>query len=120
ADFVAFLETCVVAEDDHPDFGFLEAERETGDAVTEIEHFVQHHVAETLDAGDAVADFANHADAALDRRRFRADDLLFNLLKQTGHGWTFRLEPRLERGETAFDATVINIAADGDAHAADE
>ena len=48
------------------------------------------------------------------------DDLLFNLLKQTGHGWTFRLEPRLERGETAFDATVINIAADGDAHAADE
>ena len=81
ADLAAFLQLRVVAEDDDADLGLVEVQREAGDAVAEVEHLVEHHVAEPLDACDAVADLA-------DRRRrvcraaaaFDARDLRFEFL----------------------------------------
>ena len=72
ADLVAFLERRVVAEDDDADFGLVERQREAGDAVTEIDHLVQHHVRQPFDSGDAVADLADRPDALLREGRFRA------------------------------------------------
>ena len=80
ADFAAFLQARVVAEDDDADLGLFEAQRQAGDAAAEIKHLVQHRVAETLDAGDAVADFANDADVLLERRRFGSGNLRFDVL----------------------------------------
>ena len=85
ADFVALLELRVVAEDDHADFGFVEIERETGDAVAEVEHLVQHHVREPFDLGDAVADLADDADGLLGGRGLGAGDLRFDFLDQVSH-----------------------------------
>ena len=59
--------------------------REAGDAVAEIEHLVQHHVAQAFDARDAVADFADDADALLDDGGLGAGDLRFDVLYQVGH-----------------------------------
>ena len=84
-DFVAFFELRVVAEDDGADFGFFEVQREAGDAVAEVEHLVQHHVAEAFDLGDAVADFADDADVLLGRGGLGAGDLRFDFLDQVGH-----------------------------------
>ena len=61
ADLVAFLELRVVAEDDDADFGLFEVQRQPGDAVAEVEHLVEHGVAEAFDVRDAVADLADHA-----------------------------------------------------------
>src|SRR5439155_23714152 len=41
AHLVALFQPCVVAEDDDTHFGLVEAQRQPGDAVTEIEHLVQ-------------------------------------------------------------------------------
>jgi hypothetical protein len=60
-DLLAFLHRCVVAENDRPDLGFFEVEREAGDAVAKVEHLVEHGVGETFDFGHAVADFADGA-----------------------------------------------------------
>ena len=53
--------------------------------MAEVEHLVQHDVAETFDAGDAVADLADDADVPLDRGGLRAGDLRFDFLNQVGH-----------------------------------
>ena len=53
--------------------------------MTEVEHLVQHHVAEAFDLGDAVADLTDDTDVLLDRRRFRAGDLCLDVLYQVGH-----------------------------------
>ncbi len=87
-DFAAFLEDAVVAEDDDAHLGLVEAQRQPGDAFAEVEHFVQHDAAETLDAGDAVADFADDADVALERRGLCAGDLRLDVLNQIGHAYS--------------------------------
>ena len=84
-DFVALFEARVLAEDDHANLRLFEAERQAGDADAEVEHLVQHHVAEAFDLGDAVADLTDDTDVLLDRRRFRACDLCLDVLYQVGH-----------------------------------
>ena len=49
----------VVAQNDRPDFGLFQVQRQADDAVAEIEHLVQHRIGEAFDLGHAVADFAN-------------------------------------------------------------
>ena len=140
AHFVALLQLGVVAEDDGADFGLVEVQREAGDAVAEVEHLVEHGVAETFDLRDAVADLADHADGLLGRRGFHARDLRFELLNQVRHINFLRLrsssfvETRrdhrgavvcisqlpLERIQPAAHAAVVDAAPDGDAHAADQ
>ena len=85
ADFVAFLDLRVIAENDRADLGLLEVEREAGDAVAEVEHLVEHRVGQAFDLGHAVADFADDADVLFRRRGFGAGDLGFNFLQQITH-----------------------------------
>ena len=78
ADFTALCESRVVAEDDDADLRLVEIERQSGDALPEIEHLVQHHVAQSFDPGNAVADLANDAnvlsrDGGLGTRDLRFD-----------------------------------------------
>jgi hypothetical protein len=80
ADFVAFLDLGVIAENDRADFGLFEVEREAGDAVAEVQHLVEHRVGEAFDLGHAVADFADGADVLFGRRGLGARDLGFNFL----------------------------------------
>ena len=127
ADLAAFLQDRVVAENDDADFGLLEAQRQAGDAVAEIEHLVQHDVAEALDAGDAVADLANDADVLLDGGGLGAGDLRFDVLNQVGHAChltalreTGAQKRASSAARPALTAAVVDVAPDGDAHAADE
>ena len=62
--------------------------------MAEVEHLVQHDVAEPLDAGDAVADLADDADALLEGGGLRAGDLRFDVLNQVGHAYTSPLSAR--------------------------
>ena len=80
ADFVAFFELGVVAQNDRADFGLFEVQRQAGDAVAEVDHLVEHGVGQAFDLGDAVADLADDADVLLGGRRLRARDLRFNFL----------------------------------------
>ena len=84
-DFVSLLKLCVVAENDHADLGLVEIQREAGNAAAEVEHFVQHHIGEALDAGDAVANLANHADTLFDGRCLQTSDLGFDFLNEISH-----------------------------------
>ena len=80
ADFVAFLDPGVVAENNHADFSFFQVQSEADDAVSEVEHFIEHRVGETFDFGHTVANFANGSDVLLHRRGFYTGDLGFNIL----------------------------------------
>ena len=91
AHLAALLQLGVVAEDDGADFGLVEVQRQAGDAVAEVEHLVEHGVAETFDLRDAVADLADHADGLLGRRGLHARDLRFELLNQVRHVSFLRL-----------------------------
>jgi hypothetical protein len=84
-DLVALLELRVVPQDDHADLGLVEVEREAGDAVAQVDHLVEHRVGQALDAGHAVADLPDHADALLGGVRLRARDLGFDFLQQVAH-----------------------------------
>ena len=55
----------VVAEQDRADFGLFEVQRDAEEAAGEVDHLIEHHVAEAFDVGDAVADFADDADVGL-------------------------------------------------------
>ena len=68
--FVAFLNQRVVAHQNRADFSFFEVERKTVNAVGKFDHLIEHHVAQTLDARDAVAGFAHNAHVALGRGCF--------------------------------------------------
>ena len=81
ADFVAFLELGVIAENDDADLGLFEVQRQAGDAVAEVDHLVEHRVGQAFDLGDAIANLADDADVLLGRRRLRARDLRFNFLE---------------------------------------
>ena len=116
-------------------------EREADDAVAEVEHLVEHHVGEAFDLGHAVADFADDADVLLDRGRFHAGDLRFDFLYRllisravsvlgpgpdtdsglttnASHSRHQNCSPSASR--RAAHAAVVNIAADLDAHAAEQ
>ena len=88
-DLAAFLELRVVAEDDDADLGFFEVQRQADDALPEVEHLVQHHVAEPFDLGDAVADLADDADGLLRGCGLGAGDLRFDFLDQVGHDLSY-------------------------------
>ena len=125
ADLVALLQRRVVAEDDDADVGFLEAQRQAGDAVAEVEHLVEHDVAETFDTGDAVADLANDADAPFDGGGLGAADLRFDFLEQAGHmspqpSTTDPPESSCQRRQTALDASVVDVAPGPEPHASDQ
>ncbi len=63
ADFVAFLDVGVLAEDDDPDAVLLEVERQTeGLGLGELDEFAGHHLGEAVDGGDAVTDAHHGAD----------------------------------------------------------
>ncbi len=85
ADLPALLQPRVVAENDDADVGVFEAQRQAGDAVAEIEHLVEHDVAQTLDARDAVADLADHADVLPGDGGLGARDPCFDFLYQRAH-----------------------------------
>ena len=70
------------------DLGLFEAQRQAGDAVAEVEHLVEHDVAEALDAGDAVADLADDADALLGVAVFAPAICASISCNQVGHGCT--------------------------------
>ena len=77
ADFVAFVDLQVVAEDDDADGVLFEVERQADRAVGELDHLAGHHARQAVDAGDAVADFQHAADLAdVDLRREVLDFLL--------------------------------------------
>ena len=85
ADLVAFLKLRVVAEDDDADLGLVQVQCQTGDALAEVEHLVEHGIGQAFDLGDTVADLADDADALLAGRGFRASDLRFDFLNQVSH-----------------------------------
>ena len=68
--FVAFLDFCVVPEQDRAHFGLFKIEGEPVDAVREFNHLVEHDVAQSFDARHAVAGFAHHTDIAFHCRCF--------------------------------------------------
>ena len=63
-DFVAFVDLQVVAQDDHADAVFFQVEGQADHAAGELDHFAGHHAGQSVDAGDAVADFQHGADLA--------------------------------------------------------
>ena len=85
ADFGAFLDLGVVAENDGAHFSLFKVEREADDPAAEVEHLVEHRVGEAFDLGHAVADFANGADVLFGRRGLDARDLGFDFLQQITH-----------------------------------
>ena len=119
ADFVAFLDLGVIAEDDRADFGFFEVEREADDAVGEFDHLVEHRVGQAFDVRDAVADFADDADVAFGRRGFQPRDLRFDFFQDGAHNYSLGLKLLLKALQAIAHAAVLNIAADADAHAAE-
>ncbi len=64
ADFVAFVDLQVVAEDDDADRVLFEVEGQADDAAWELDHFAGHHAGQAVDAGDAVAHFEHATDFA--------------------------------------------------------
>ena len=61
-DRLAFVDVGVFAEDDHADRRLFEVERQTLDAVLELDHLAGHHAREAVDPRDAVADLEHAAD----------------------------------------------------------
>ncbi len=81
AHLVALPQPCVVAEHDHADLGLVQVQGQSDDPVPEVDHLVQHHVCESLDAGHAVADLANDSDALPTRDDSRLRELRFYFLE---------------------------------------
>ena len=57
ADFVAFLNLQVVAENDDADTVLFEVERQPRHAAGKLDHLAGHHARQPIHASDAVADF---------------------------------------------------------------
>src|SRR5262249_6327855 len=68
--FVSFSDFCGIAEQNRADFGLFQVQSEAEHAVRELDHLVEHDVAQTFDAGDPVPGFADNADITLGRRCF--------------------------------------------------
>src|SRR5262249_35206572 len=78
ANLVTFFQLRVITENHHADFGLVEIQRQPGNAVAQVDHFVEHRVTEPFNPSDAVADLADHADVLLARRAPGSRDLFFN------------------------------------------
>ncbi len=68
--FVAFGNFRGFAEQNRTDLCLFEVQCETENTVRELDHLVEHHVAQAFDASDAIAGFADDADVALGCRCF--------------------------------------------------
>ena len=66
--FIAFGNFRRVAEQNRADLGLFQVQGETEHAVRELDHFIQHDIAQTFDASDAVTGFAHDADVAFPGR----------------------------------------------------
>jgi hypothetical protein len=84
-DLIAFRNPGRIAEKDDADFRFFEVKREPEVAARELDHLVQHHLAQALDPGHAVTGFAHHADVAFGGRGFQPRDLRFNFFQNAAH-----------------------------------
>ena len=83
--FISFRNLRRIAEQNDADLRFLEIEREAEVATRKLDHLVQHHLAQALDPGDAIAGFADHADVAFGGRGFESRDLCFDFFQNTAH-----------------------------------
>src|SRR5213075_1491417 len=79
-DFRPFLDLRVITENDRADFRLFEVQSQTGDAIAEIKHLVEHGVSQTFNLRHAVADFAHGAYILPRRRGLDARDLGFDVL----------------------------------------
>jgi hypothetical protein len=61
------------------DLGVVEAQCQAGDAVSQIEHLVEHDVGETFDACDAVADLPDDPDTLSGDSGLGPGNLCFDL-----------------------------------------
>ncbi len=89
ADFVALLDGLARRRADAADLGFLEVQRQAVEAAGELDHLVEHDVAEAFDLGDAVTDLADDADVRLGDRGLEAGDLGFQFLQDVAHAVGF-------------------------------
>ena len=71
----------MVTENHCAHFCFLEIQREADHATAEVEHLVHHRACETLDLGDAVADFTHHTHVLPRHVCFRPGNLGFYILQ---------------------------------------
>ena len=55
ADFVAFLDLLIFAQQHGSHLVFFQVERDAGDAVRKLHHLARHHVLQAVNTGDAVA-----------------------------------------------------------------
>src|SRR5205823_6993867 len=78
-----------VAEQNRTDFSLFEVKRNAVDPIWELDHLVEHYVAQAFDAGDAVAGFPHHADVAFGGGRFQPGNFRFDLFKNAAHGWVW-------------------------------
>jgi len=68
--FIPFRNLRRVAKQNDADFRFLKIERQADFASGKFDHFVQHHLAQSFNARDAIARFAHNADIAFGCRCF--------------------------------------------------
>ena len=132
ADFVAGLDAFSGTEEHAAHFSFFEVQRETEDPAGELDHLVEHHVAEAFDLGDAVADFTDNADIGAGDGGFEAGDLGFEFLEDRAHEWKWveSGDRRIEKGlgedfiaqgfEAGFDGTIPDRGAQFDADPAEK
>jgi hypothetical protein len=117
--FIAFHYLGRVAEQDRADFRFFQVEREAEYAARKLDHLVQHDVAEPFNAGHAVAGFADDADVAFAGRGLKTCDLRFDFFENAAHNFV-RLKLLLEAMEAVAHTAVPNVAADANAHSAEQ
>ena len=85
-----------------------------------FDHLVQHHVAQSFDARDAVAGFADDPDVALGGRGFQSRDFGFDFFKNAAHISLGNLKLLLKSLQTIAHAAVPDVAPDANAHPAEQ
>jgi hypothetical protein len=85
ADFVSGFDVLAGTEEHATDFGFFKVKGEAVNATRELDHLIEHHVAEAFDFGYAVADFTDNADVGAGDGGFETGDLGFEFLKDRAH-----------------------------------
>jgi hypothetical protein len=83
---LASLKLCVVARDDYTDFGLLEIQGQSRDAVAQIDHLVEHRIGQAIDLGDGIANLPNDADILPAGRSSRTGYLQVSHNPKTGAG----------------------------------
>ncbi len=85
-DFVTCFDAFTGAEEHAADFGFFKVEREAEHTAGELDHFVEHDIAQAFNLGGAVTDFTDDAHIGLRDGGLEAGDLGFDLLEDVAHG----------------------------------